>query len=194
MLRITLLIVTMLTLLTGELRIRDSAFGLNIGSQGSGIMYQRRWEMKPNLFTGAEIRFFDIKSKDELIIYDYYSGQSYTVNDQSLVMIPIFGSLFYFPFHGKIENNFTPFITAKAGPLITINGDESYARFVDRWQSPEFQITLGGYIGVGTDILWMGGSVLSISVGMDIFPMRGRVDGKTQYSGLLFQIAFGRRK
>jgi hypothetical protein len=188
------ILVTGIAVIVGEPLQRTGGFGVNIGTQGSGILLQQRWTLKPSTKIGLDLRFWDIRARDEFVIYDYYTNQTYTVNEKSLVILPLFGTVDYFPFADKIVNTFAPFVTVKAGPLVSLDGDESRDRFIDRWRAMQTHVTFGGYVGVGAELLMAGGNVISLGVGWDILPMMGRVDGETHYNGVVIQFAFSRRK
>ena len=66
-----------------------NGFGLDIGTNGSGIFVTRQAiHDSENYSLNAEVRFYDIKASDETIVYNYYSGQYQTVGGKSLVMLP----------------------------------------------------------------------------------------------------------
>ena len=47
-----------------------TGFGLDVGESGSGIFYNRRWSKSEELCFISEIRIFDVKHPDEIIIKD----------------------------------------------------------------------------------------------------------------------------
>ena len=187
-----ILIIFLFTLLYGGEHERYFGFGLNLGSWGTGILVHGAWEIYPNLNIGGEFRFYDIKAKDEFVMYDYYYDYTYTVNEQSLVVLPLFATLYYYPFEGKIENNFSPFISVKAGPLLTLDGDERIESFLERWQKAKTHLTFGGFFGIGIDIRRASGSIISVGVGGDFLPMNGKVDTNRYYNGMLLNFTFSR--
>tara|TARA_B110000438_G_scaffold59117_1_gene59189 strand:- start:3970 stop:4551 length:582 start_codon:yes stop_codon:yes gene_type:complete len=180
--------------LFGQFDQISNGFGIDIGSSGSGLFMTRGYMHTSEFFSiNSELRFYDIKADDETIVYDYYSGQYQAVGGKSLLMIPMLIGVNYYPFTGKIENNFSPFVTARTGPVLTLDGEE-IGSFRERWEKPKKQISTGSFIGLGIDFKMVGQSSLSIMVGKEILPLKQYADGKKDYSGFLIHLSFNRRK
>ena len=130
----------------------------------------------------GEIRFYDIKAKDETVVYDYYSGRYQDVGGISLVMLPILLGVDYYPFVGKIENNFSPFMGIKIGSIYTIDGNE-YGSFIDRWIKAKTQISPGAFLGLGIDFKLVGQTLVSVMVGKEILKLKYDADKNNDYSG-----------
>ena len=181
-------------LLFGQFDQISSGFGIDIGSNGSGLFITRGYMHSTEVISiNSELRFYDIKADDETIVYDYYSGQYQSIGGKSLLMIPMLFGLNYYPFTGKIENNFSPFIAARTGPVLTLDGQE-IGSFNQRWKKPKKQVSPGGFIGLGIDFKMVGQSSLSVMVGREILPLNEYADGKKDYSGFLIHLSFNRRK
>jgi|TARA_B100001079_G_C16268443_1_gene450983 hypothetical protein len=179
--------------LLGQFDQVTNGFGLDIGSSGSGMFIMRNYiHASEKLALNGEVRFYDIKADDETIVYDYYTGQYKSVGGQSLVMLPVFIGGNYYPFVGKIENNFSPFIAIKGGVVTTVNGDE-FGHFRRRWKEPTIQYTPGGFLGVGIDFKIVGQSSVMVMVGFEYLPLKKETDGKKDYSGFLIHLSFNRR-
>ena len=171
-----------------------TGFGLDVGERGSGIFFNRTWSISEELCFISEIRIFDAKHPDEIIIQDYYTGRGYKFNDINLIILPLFVGAKYYPFVGKIANNFAPFVSAKTGPILTLDGAES-GTFKEKWTTNlDYYFTLGGYFGVGVDLLTSNSTILSVRVGYDILPMDGKIDGSDQYNGALVRLGFNWKK
>ena len=171
-----------------------SGFGLDVGERGSGIFFNRTWSKSEELCFISEIRIFDVKHPDEIIIQDYNTGRGYKFNDINLMLLPLLLGAKYYPFVGKIANNFAPFVSAKAGPILALDGAES-GTFKEKWiTNLDYYFTLGGYFGVGADLLASNSTILSIRVGYDILPMKGKIDGSDQYNGALVRLGFNWKK
>ena len=165
-----------------------SSFGIATGSHGWGISYQRILKSNVNSEINFEFRFYDVKGTDEFPISTYYGTK--TINEKSLVISPVFAGFRYYPFEGKIENNFSPFVTLKAGPLFIFDGNEEITSFIERWKKAETHLTFGGHAGIGVKFLSSNVSSISVSAGLDIFPMNETIDDQSQYNGFLFQFEF----
>ena len=179
--------------LFGQFDQVTNGFGLDIGSSGSGMFIMRNYiHASEKLALNGEVRFYDIKADDETIVYDYYTGQYKSVGGKSLVMFPVFVGGNYYPFVGKIENNFSPFISIKGGVVTTVDGEE-FGTFSERWKDPGIQYTPGGFFGVGIDFKIVGQSSVMVMVGLEYLPLKKETDGKKDYSGFLIHLSFNRR-
>jgi hypothetical protein len=193
--------------LLGQFDQVTNGFGLDIGSSGSGMFIMRNYvHASEKLALNGELRFYDIKAEDETIVYDYRTGQYKSVGGKSLVMLPVFVGGNYYPFVGKIENNFSPFIAIKGGVVTTVDGDEpgtynvgigggytTTKTFSERWKNPGIQYSPGGFLGVGIDFKIVGQSSVMVMVGYEYLPLRKETDGKKDYSGFLIHLSFNRR-
>ena len=188
-----LLIFVFPVFLLGQFDQVANGFGLDIGSSGSGMFIMRNYVHASEILAlNGELRFYDIKAEDETIVYDYYTGQYKSVGGKSLVMLPVFIGGNYYPFVGKIENNFSPFIAIKGGVVTTVNGEE-FGTFSERWKNPDIQYTPGGFLGVGIDFKIVGQSSVMVMVGLEYLPLKKETDGRKDYSGFLIHLSFNRR-
>ena len=188
-----LLIFVFPVFLFGQFDQVTNGFGLDIGSSGSGMFIIRNYvHASERIALNGELRFYDIKAEDETIVYDYYTGQYKSVGGKSLVMLPVFFGGNYYPFVGKIENNFSPFIAIKGGVVTTVDGDES-GTFSERWKKSDIQFSSGGFLGVGIDFKIVGQSSVMVMVGLEYLPLKKETDGKKDYSGFLIHLSFNRR-
>ena len=188
-----LLIFVFPVFLFGQFDQVTNGFGLDIGSSGSGMFIIRNYvHASERIALNGEVRFYDIKAEDETIVYDYYTGQYKSVGGKSLVMLPVFFGGNYYPFVGKIENNFSPFIAIKGGVVTTVDGEES-GTFSERWKKSDIQFSPGGFLGVGIDFKIVGQSFVMVMVGFEYLPLKKEADGKKDYSGFLIHLSFNRR-
>ena len=172
----------------------DNGFGLDIGNSGSGFFFTRQLMHDSNDFSlNIEIRYYDIKASNETYVFNNFNGQWETIGGVSLFMLPIFIGGNYFPFNGKIENNFSPFLTLRSGAVLSFDGKE-YGSFKDRWENPDSQITPGGFIGAGVEFKMVGLNSVSVMFGYELLPLKREFDGIDDYSGQLIHISFNRRK
>ncbi len=179
--------------LFGQFDQITNGFGLDIGSSGSGMFVTRHYfHSSEKIALNSELRFYDIKAEEETIVYDYYTGQYKTVGGKSLFMIPVFFGTNYYPFVGKIENNFAPFIALKGGVVTTVDGRE-FGTFSERWKNPDVQYSPGGFVGVGIDFKIVGQSSVMAMVGVELLPLSQEADGEKDYSGFLIHLSFNRR-
>jgi len=164
-------------------------FGLQVGEEGAGIFFHQSWRSTDKLHWIFHGSIFDVKGEDQMMVYNYYTGQSRSVGDKYVYILPMFGGAKYFPFYDQIANNFAPFATVQLGPVFTIDAADS-DKFKERWGNSTGIWSFGGYAGVGVDILMANGVIVSAGVGMDYFPMNGIVEGESNYSGAVIHFAF----
>ena len=165
------------------------SIGLDIGTQGSGVNFNYNNKLTDNIGYGATIRFFDIRATDELLVYDYYTGTYRSKNQVSLIMFPVFGYGSYYPFEGKIANNFSPFVRLSGGPIIVLDGDENIDSFSKRWKQAKSYAAIGGNIEFGVEFRMPGKVSFVAGMGFDYFPMPEKLDGKDDYSGVILQFS-----
>ena len=176
----------------GQFNQNYYGFGLDIGSSGSGVFVTGQSIYDTEKFSlNGEIRFYDIKANNETVVYNPYYGQWESVGGTSLIMIPIFIGFNFYPFVGKIENNFSPFITLRSGYVISLDGKE-IGTFKERWKNAETKIAPGGFFGLGIDFRMYGQTSVSTMVGMEVLPLKGVIDYYDNH-GLLIHIAFNKR-
>jgi hypothetical protein len=164
-------------------------FGLQVGEQGTGVFFHQTWRSSDKLQWLFHGKIFDVKGDEQMMIYDYYTGQYRSVGDKYVFIVPLFGGGKYFPFADQIANNFSPFVTGQLGPVLTIDGAESNT-FSTRWGKSKGIWSVGGYAGVGVDFLMANGMMVSVGAGMDILPMNGIVDGEKHYNGAIIHVGF----
>jgi hypothetical protein len=164
--------------------------GPMLGTRGVGIIFSGQWQIKSNIITGFETRFYDIKNDSELPGYNRFTGQTLNVGDKALFMVPIFGTVRWLLFEGKIANNFSPFMEMKLGPILAVDGIEDTRKFSNRWGKAGTIMTYGIQVAFGVAFLQMGGSTISPSIGYEYLPMGKEVDGRTNYNGTVVNIAF----
>ena len=177
--------------INGQFNQNYYGFGLDIGSSGSGVFItgQRIYDTEKFSLNG-EIRFYDIKANNETIVYNPYYGQFESVGGTSLIMIPIFIGFNYYPFVGKIENNFSPFCTLRSGYVTSIDGKET-GTFVERWKNADIKIAPGGFLGIGIDFKMYGQTSVSTMVGVEVLPLKSVIDYYDNH-GFLIHIAFNK--
>ena len=164
--------------------------GLTTGTQGSGIHFIGDWKLNKKIFYGFEVRYFDIKNETEIPVYNQYTGQYINIGDKALVLLPFYATVRWLPFEGKIANNFSPFVQLKGGPLLAIDGNESYRKFNARWRKAPTFTSYGAQVVIGVSFLQMGGSSISPSIGFEFLPMGRTVDDKKRYDGTTINITW----
>jgi len=138
-------------------RIFINTFGF-----GVGVFY--RYQFDEELSYQAEVEISSGKDKNEFEQYNYF-GQPFTPDKlNSVILFPINNTINYRLFKEDIVDNFRPFITGSAGPLIVYEYpynaiDSFYGLGIGEWK---FGMT--GSIGFGADF----GSNLSMIQGVSL--------------------------
>jgi hypothetical protein len=170
----------------------SNGFGLDIGSNGSGLFIVRQYSNNNKAFAfNFEMRFYDIKSQNETIVYDYYTRQYKAVSGKSLFMTPLFAGVNFYPFMGKIDNSFSPFLTTRFGPVLIIDGEDE-GDFSERWSKPTFKSSIGSFFGLGIDFKYIQKSYISTIFGYEILPPDPSENKALRHSGILIHISFNR--
>jgi len=177
-------------IITNSVAQMKKGIGMTTGTQGSGIHFILSGQLKENLFYGFEARYYDIKNETEIPVYNQYTGQYINVGDKALILLPVYATMRWLPFEGKIANNFSPFVQVKGGPLLAIDGNEEYRKFNKRWRKAPTFTSYGAQIVIGVSFLQMGGSSISPSIGFEFLPMGQTVDDKKQYDGTTINITW----
>ena len=169
-----------------------NGFGIDIGKSGSGVFFTRQILHESEIISfNGEVRLYDIKSSDESVYYNQFTGGYESIGGKSLFMVPIFLGANYYPFVGKIENNFSPFITARVGGVLSFDGKET-GSFQERWEEPDIHLNQGGFLGLGIDFKMVGQTSVSVMLGIELLPLKNEIDQMQDYSGTLIHISFNR--
>ena len=166
--------------------------GLNVGDRGAGIFYHRNIKNFNNFKIGTTLRWLDIRPAEEIPYWDYYTGRYVNNNTISLVIFPLFGTLSYFPFEGKIANNFSPYLSAKIGPVLVLDADESINSFFKRWTKANSSITYGGNIAIGVEFRQPGRLHYSIEFSYDLIPFSKSIDNYNNLNGTVLSFSIHR--
>ena len=170
----------------------ENGLGFNSGTNGSGIHWHYgRFPAETHGWV-AEGRFYDLKGDNEVPAWDQISQTMTTAGGISLVMLTFEGGAMYFPFAGKIANNFSPFVTFMAGPNIILDAPET-GSFTERWGQAETSFGLAVFLGAGISFYISHQTVFEFSAGWDYLKLPKTIDGKNDYSGFLIKLTFSRR-
>lgn len=186
------LLVIIISLGYSQVNSTKHGVGLNVGDRGAGIFYHRNIKSFEYIKLGATIRWMDIRPSEEIPTYNYYTGQYENTNTVSLAIFPLFGTLNFYPFEGKIENNFSPYITAKLGPILVLDADETVKSFSKRWSNANSSFTYGGNIAVGIEFRQPGKIHYAIEFGYDLIPLNETIYNYSNLNGTVLSFAIHR--
>jgi len=187
-----LLVILLATIGYGQISKTSHGGGLNIGEQGAGIFYHGSIKHYKNFNIGADLRWYDVRPTADSPLYDPYTGRFLTRNSVSLVLFPLFGTLNYYPFEGKIANNFSPFICTKIGPVLVLDGDEETEKFLERWSSPKSSFSYGGNVGIGVEFRNPGRINYNIELSYDYLPLGKTIDTYDSVNGIILSFSIHR--
>ena len=185
-------IIIVISLGYGQINSTKHGVGLNVGDRGGGIFYHRHIKSYENIKLGTTIRWLDIRPPEEIPSYNYYTGQYENTNTVSLVIFPLFGTLNYYPFEGKIANNFSPYISIKLGPVLVLDADANIKSFTNRWFNAESKFTYGGNIGVGVEFRQPGKVHYSVEFSYDIIPLNSTIGNYNNLNGTVLSFSIHR--
>ena len=178
-------------LLVANFNEAHNGFGIDIGKSGSGVFFTRQILHESEIISfNGEIRLYDIKSSDESCIITSSLVDMNPLEKKFIHGPNIFGNRYY-PFVGKIENNFSPFITARVGGVLSFDGKET-GSFKERWEEPDIHLNQGGFLGLGIDFKMVGQTSVSVMLGFELLPLKTEIDQMQDYSGTLIHISFNR--
>lgn len=166
-------------------------YGLATGSHSWGITVNTVFSKTETSMWMLDTRFYDVKGENEFVLQNNF-GNSISLNEQSLVILPIFGGMRKTIFQGKIENNFIPFIEAGLGAVLVGDGDESIDKWFDRWKRAKGYIEPGAYAGVGVKFWFSNQTNIVVRIGLDYLPLRQEIDNRSDYNQAVIQFLFSR--
>ncbi len=187
-----LFIIIVISLGYGQISSTKYGVGLNIGDRGAGIFYHRHIKSYESIKIGTTIRWLDIRPPKEIPSYNYYTGRYENTNTVSLAIFPLFGTINYYPFEGKIANNFSPYVSAKLGPVLVLDADESIKSFSKRWFNADSKFTYGGNIAVGVEFRQPGKVHYSIEFSYDLIPLSSTIGNYANLNGTVLSFSIHR--
>jgi len=185
-------IIVLIALGFGQISSTKHGVGLNVGDRGAGIFYHRHIKSYDNIKLGATIRWLDVRPPEEIPSYNYYTGQYENKNTISLAIFPLFGVLNYYPFEGKIANNFSPYISTKLGPVLVLNADANVKSFFERWFNANSKFTYGGNIAVGVEFRQPGKVHYSVEFSYDLIPLSSPISNYNDLNGTVLSFSIHR--
>ena len=187
-----LFIIALISLGFGQISSAKHGGGLNVGDRGAGIFYHRNVKNFDNIKLGATIRWFDIRPPEEIPSYNYYTGQYENKNTISLAIFPLFGTVNFYPFEGKIANNFSPYIFTKLGPILVLDADANIKSFSERWFNADSKFTYGGNFGVGIEFRQPGKLHYSVEFSYDLIPLSSPIANYSNLNGTVLSFSIHR--
>ena len=158
-------------------------------NNGYGFGYEFEKFSRENLSIGADLRFYDIRS-DEYPVYDPFFNQYKVIGEKNITMLPLYFRLNYYPFQGKIANNFEPYILFALGPMMSIDGDENIRSFSKRWSEADTQVNPGGSFGFGINFNTNSSNTLSFGLGYDYLKVKEPIHSKKDYGGAFLYLKY----
>ena len=166
--------------------------GLNVGDRGAGIFYQQNIKSFEYSKLGEIIRWMDIRPSEEIPSYNYYTGRYENTNTVSLAIFPLYGTFNFYPFEGKIENNFSPYISAKLGPVLVLDADETVKSFSKRWFNANSSLAYGGNISLGIEFRQPGKIHYAIEFGYELIQLKSSIKNYDNLNGTVLSFSIHR--
>lgn len=174
---------------------KDYFIGLLLGSASHGNLLggyltypiNRKYE----LFIQATM--FDVVGEEEFSIFNPYTLSVEQTNVKNLNFLPIFAGFQFHPFKNMIYGNFSPFIVLGVGPLFAFDTEEE-GTFTERWSNVDVSTHLGGLVGIGLQMGISSKSFATIAFGYGLIKLNKEIDDSSDYSGLVLQLMFAKKK
>ncbi len=186
------LIIILISLVSGQVNNTKHGAGLNIGDRGAGIFYHRTIKSFENIKIGATIRWLDIRPAEEISSYNPYTGRYENINTVSLAIFPLFGTINYYLFVGKIANSFLPYLSIKLGPVLILDADADIKSFSERWFNADTKFTYGGNIGIGVEFRQPRKIHYSIEFSYDLISLSSAIGNYTNLNGTVLSFSIHR--
>ena len=183
--------IAIIMIISSSLYSQEKSHNLNFmfTNNGYGFGYEFEKFSKENLSIGTDLRFYDIRS-DEYPVYDPFVNQYKIIGEKNITMLPLYFRVNYYPFQGKIANNFEPYVLFAIGPMISIDGDENVRSFSKRWSNADTQINPGGSIGFGVNFNTSTSNTLSFGLGYDYLQVEEPIHDKKDYGGAFLYLKY----
>ncbi len=175
-----------------QIKSPKHGMGLNVGDIGAGLFYHRNIKSFNYTNIGVTLRWFDVRPAEEIPSYNYYTGRYDNKNTLSLAIFPLFGTINYYPFEGKIANNFSPFVSGKLGPVLVLNADDEIESFTKRWGKAKSDITYGVNIGIGAEFRQPGRLNYSVELSYDLIPLSNAIGEYSNLHGTVLSFSIHR--
>jgi len=174
---------------------KDYSIGLLLGSASHGNLLggYLTYPINPKYELFIQANMFDVVGEEEFTIFNPYTYSVEQTNPKNLNFLPIFAGFQFHPFKNMIYGNFSPFIVVCVGPLFAFDTAEE-GTFSERWNNVDVSTHLGGFIGVGLEMGISSKSFVTIAFGYDLFKLNKEIDDSSDYSGLVLQLMFAKKR
>jgi len=149
---------------------------------GAGLFYE--WSLNASNRIGVSSNLLVVRGKNDYPIYDPLTGYTFERYDKKrLTLMPILATYKHPLFTDKIANNFRPFLSASAGPILSFD-PPNVPDFAERMKNISVGATFGARIGAGLDFLYAMGTIISVNIGYEFIEFQKPLDGSDTYDGL----------
>jgi hypothetical protein len=174
---------------------KQAGFVFSMAETGSGFGGFIAWPLIKYFHFGLSLDMFFIRDSREFTYYDpYYYGYYYTVNKENNVYIfDLLLIMKYRLFAQELDESFRPFVSAAFGYIYGMNYPE-YSRTPEGFPTnDQFDWTLGGFFGIGTDISTANMFYVSIRGQYRIMPFSEMIGERSNHSMFELRLEIGRR-
>ncbi len=163
---------------------------------GIGGYYEKYFARSHRI--GVETTFIIGRGENEYPVYNYYYNQYMERSDKTrLNFLNVNIRYKKVLFVDKIANNFRPFLSVSAGPVIAFD-PPNVPEISRRFKNIETSFSFNGTLGTGIDFLYSGDTGLSFYVGYNYLKFGSRLDPDPkdykEYEGVNeYQYDYGRK-
>lgn len=141
---------------------------------GIGGFYEKYFAKSHRI--GIESTFIIARGENEYPVYNYYTGYYMEKpNKKRLSFLNVNLRYKKVLFVDKIANNFRPFISVSAGPVVAFD-PPNVEKMSERFKNIETTVSLNGIVGIGLDFLYQGDSGLSFFAGYNYLQFGSKLD------------------
>ena len=145
---------------------------LMIGTDGFGLGFFYGYTFDDLVTTFVDLSLTEAKDSEQRDYYDPYFGQISPNKTHYIFRIPLFFGVQYRLFKDEIVENFRPFVSAGAGPVMLfvspVHGSDMFSSLFHGGQA---KYTYGGFLGAGAQFGFDRSTIFGVNVRYLIVPV-----------------------
>jgi hypothetical protein len=170
-----------------DLAVRSQASGINlmIGTDGFGFGVFYHYLISDEWTAFADMCVSQVRDTRQREFYDPYQGTIPINKVNRVLRIPLFAGLQYRLFSEDIVENFRPYLSAGAGPVLLFvaparNADRSEKEFFTSLGSGHPEYSFGGFVGAGAQFGFDRSSLFGLNIRYFVIPVPAGIQSVDQ--------------